>query len=175
MKKESIFGSFIEKLRDNRKLEIAVYAALILTAAVIFVLSGGISCEGKERSETPEAVEIQQPRDPEETLEARLERILGGISGAGRVRVMVTFETETASSGETGAASGGSSSLTGSYLFPSQGTAREETSRASQRVRGVIVVAEGAEDISVKLALQNAVMTVLGIDPKAIGVFPMGK
>ena len=40
-------------------------------------------------------------------------------------------------------------------------------------VRGVIVVAEGAEDIAVKLNLQYAVKTVLGIDDDCIEVFEM--
>ncbi|MDO5110911.1 MAG: hypothetical protein Q4E65_01260 [Clostridia bacterium] len=42
-----------------------------------------------------------------------------------------------------------------------------------QTVRGVIVVAEGAEDISVRLRIQTAVCTVLGIESERVEVFKM--
>ena len=40
-------------------------------------------------------------------------------------------------------------------------------------VRGVIVIAEGAADIGVKLKLQSAVQTVLGVEIDQIEVFEM--
>lgn len=40
-------------------------------------------------------------------------------------------------------------------------------------VRGVIVIAEGAADITVRMNLQNAVRTVLGVDLSCIDVFEM--
>lgn len=40
-------------------------------------------------------------------------------------------------------------------------------------VRGVIVIAEGAADVSVRVKLSNAVMTVLGISADRIEVFEM--
>ena len=40
-------------------------------------------------------------------------------------------------------------------------------------VRGVIVIAEGAADIAVRINLQNAVRTVLGIELSCIEVFEM--
>ena len=40
-------------------------------------------------------------------------------------------------------------------------------------IRGVIVIAEGAADVSVRLKLQNAVITVLGITAERIDVFEM--
>ena len=40
-------------------------------------------------------------------------------------------------------------------------------------MRGVIVIAEGAADVSVRVKLSNAVMTVLGISADRIEVFEM--
>ncbi len=67
--------------------------------------------------------------------EARMERVLQKIDGAGEVRVMVT-ETD------------------GGYS-------------------GVLVVCEGARDLSVRLTVQNAVHTLLNIDNQKINVVPM--
>ncbi len=67
--------------------------------------------------------------------EARMERVLEKIDGAGDVRVMVT-ETD------------------GGYS-------------------GVLVVCEGARDLAVRLTVQNAVHTLLGIDNQKINVVPM--
>ena len=40
-------------------------------------------------------------------------------------------------------------------------------------IRGVIVVARGAEDVAVRLRIQSAVCTVLGIEPGRVEVFKM--
>ena len=42
------------------------------------------------------------------------------------------------------------------------------------QVRGVIVVAEGAGDISVRMKLQSAVQAVLGVEASGIEVLEMG-
>ena len=68
-------------------------------------------------------------------LEARLERVLESVEGAGDVRAMVL-------EGEGG-------------------------------VSGVLVVAEGAKDVAVRLRLQSAVCTLLGIENAAVNVSPM--
>ena len=41
------------------------------------------------------------------------------------------------------------------------------------KIRGVIVIAEGAADISVRFSLAAAVSTVLGIDENSVEVFAM--
>ena len=41
------------------------------------------------------------------------------------------------------------------------------------KIRGVIVVAEGASDIGVKLNLYNAVQTVLQVEASKVDVFEM--
>lgn len=73
--------------------------------------------------------------DVRSETEARLERVLSEVEGAGRVKVMVFEGTD----GQT----------------------------------GVLVVAEGARDVGVRLRLQKAVQTVLGIDNARIDVSPM--
>ncbi|MCR5610837.1 MAG: hypothetical protein K6F68_03290 [Clostridiales bacterium] len=148
---KGLIKDLLYKLRDNRKLEITVYAIAILFAVFIFLVTGGISC-GKRKdtailempSETPAAFSAS-----EHDLEKRLEIILSEIDGAGNVSVMITFENEA-----TGNASDDI-----------------ETGIRPKTVKGVIVVAEGANDLKVKAALIEAVKTVLSIEPSKINVF----
>jgi hypothetical protein len=159
MEKKTVLSAFIEKLRSNKRLEAGVYASILALAAVIFLLSGGISCsESTDRQ--PKGTEETQSLSVRTSLEARLEAILSSIKGAGEVRVMVTCAEE-----ETGG---------GSYnLFAENSGTENVADGALPEVIGVIVVAEGAGDIRVKNELQTAVMTVLGTDAARISIFSM--
>ena len=156
MVKKSLLSAFSERLRAYKKLEITVYAVILAAAAVIFMLSGGISSgRGAKRSGLESGQSVSSPSGTE--LEARLEAILSSISGAGRVRVMVTTDEAGASSDAFGL-----------------GTDRA-SENALPKIIGVIVVAQGAGDIRVKNELQTAVMTVLGTDAASISIFSMNE
>lgn len=159
MKNKTLFDGFITKLRENKKLEICVYALLILAAVVIFAATGGISCDRSLKGQTLSS----KGSSSEEELESRLESILSSIEGAGRVRVMLTGGTQQ----EGGASQGG----TLSGLFA------EATPEPKPRsgVNGVIVVAEGAADPAVRIRLHEAVVTVLGLEASRVSVFSMNE
>lgn len=93
-------------------------ALALLAAAALLLLSSGSGSNAKA-SDT----------------EARLERVLSEVEGAGEVRAMVLEE--------------------------------------NGNVRGVLVVAEGADDVMVRLRLQNAVRTLWGMENCEIDVVPM--
>ena len=99
--------------------------------------------------------------------EEKLESILSEISGAGKVEVMITYygssekdiayETKTSTSGSDKNSSGsedkkavisGGEPVVGQEKYP--------------RVKGVIVVAQGADSIEVKRALTDAVTAATG-------------
>lgn len=77
-------------------------------------------------------------------LEIRMESVLSCVEGAGKVRVLV-------SSGDTAA------------VF----------SQAEERRTGVVVVAEGAENIRVALELERAVQALLGVNADQIEILDM--
>lgn len=143
--KRTAFSGFIEKLRNNKRLEILVYSALILTAVIIFAADGGISCLGSGEKGGASAA-----RAASASVEERLEDVLSSIQGAGRVRVLVC-------------PSGGG----GSLFDASSGYG--ETNAYS----GAIIVAEGANDLLVASRLREAVMTALGLDASSVCVFAM--
>ena len=178
-----IFEGFIAKLRDNIRLELAVYAAILAVAAVIFAVTGGISCNGKQRARAEEPA--AQNADAaafrnEEQIEAALEGILSGIAGAGRVKVMIAYgstsELVTAEELRTSKSASGESSERNPFKL-STGGAYEPLviTELMPRVCGVIVIAEGAGDIRVKNDLQTAVQTLLGVEASKVGVYRMGQ
>ena len=80
-------------------------------------------------------------------LERRLEAVLQRIDGAGAVRVFVSEAQEwPAFSGETG---------------------------GEAAVCGVLVVAEGADDVQTRLALFQAVRAVLPVEAERVEIVPM--
>lgn len=122
------------------------------------------------------------------SIESRLEEILKKIKGVGDVHVMITFEdtaekvpvfntTQTIERTDEKDAQGGTREITREDL--SQQIAYEGGSdslmiikETNPRVRGVIVVAEGAENIEIKEKLYSAVKTVLGITGNRVEIYP---
>ncbi len=78
--------------------------------------------------------------------EKRIAEVLSTIAGAGRVQVALFYETEAV------AAFSGS---------------------AKVKPTGAVVVAQGAEDMQVRLSLVRAVRTLLGLPEAAVDVFVM--
>ena len=186
-KRFKIFDSLVKRMRKNKKLEIGVYAAIAIAVALIYITSAAPKTS-KTDDKTKTAPTNTEYAVSERELERRLESILSSISGAGNVRVMITYDTTSqmvpalstdtqkngsesndglnsysqaeSSSPATGSGSGGNSPIIITEILP--------------KIRGVIVIAEGAADISIRLNLQYAVQTVLGIDASCVEVFEMG-
>jgi hypothetical protein len=86
------------------------------------------------------------PEGQQTALEARMEAVLSAVRGAGRVRVLV-------SAGEG----------------DSQAFAQQDP----KTVRGVVIVADGADDVRVALELSGAAQALLGVDADKIQVLKM--
>ena len=87
-----------------------------------------------------------EPNPAGTELETRLERVLSCIEGAGRVRVMIREEEQTLSA-----------------------FAPQEEPKAA----GVVIVCEGADDMRVRLALEQAAQALLGVEYSRIQVVKM--
>ena len=86
------------------------------------------------------------PESGQTTLEARMEAVLSQVQGAGCVRVLV-------SEGE--------------------GDTQAFSQENLQSVRGVVIVADGADDIRVALELSAAAQALTGVDAGKIQVLKM--
>ena len=138
-----------DRLRSRKYFSWAVYGALLLLAIFFYGLGEGWF----------QAAPRDGPVASEATLEERLEDILSRMRGAGRVRVPVTYATAGERVAATVATEGGQSPIILVEREP--------------EIRGVIVVAEGAADPTVRLSLQRAVQAGTGVPLSCIEVFEM--
>ena len=145
-----------EKLRSGKLFEIVAIAALALVVLLIFVMS--FQKEGEEDAQ-----------DYASLLSARLESVLSSIEGAGEVDVFVHVRSD----GERVIAMQESVSADGTIvsepvLVGGDVVVLEEK---KPEIPGVLVVAEGAADLSVRFNLLEAVASVLDIDQSIIKVY----
>lgn len=171
--KLTVISRIIKKLKADRKLEYAVYASLFAAALIIFAASGGISCA--ESNSDPHGAGSAGYNDnsvegarSEEEIEAALAEILSGISGAGKVKVMISTEE-----GEYGSASNADQSDIWRFGTGYGGSGSGSEKKTRHIITGVIVVAQGAGDIRVKSDIIDAVRSLLGLEPNRIGVYSM--
>lgn len=177
------------RIKQKPGLVYGLYAAVGLLAVLLYLLGSGIACPGKT-DETVRTAETATHAGDRDELERRLIEVLSKIRGAGKVDVLVTYETN----GEIVTAT---VRQTDEDVRNADGTGGSETSRKIREVtepatvetgsghapivllekepvvRGVIVVAEGASDFSVREKLQAAVQAATGIPIARIEVFEM--
>ena len=175
-----LLSNVVSRLKGNKKLETIVYSVLLLFAAVIFFASGGISSCGRKDGEPKEneSDEYSEGYESEDSLGSRLEQILSSIDGAGKVRVMICYESGIeivpALDSQKSETEGGMSETTKPVTVTRDGRQTPIVlTELTPKIRGVIVVAEGGRDIRVRTELENAVVTVLGTDPSRVSVFSM--
>ena len=161
-------GRLAARMKGDKRIELAVYVLLAALGILVYTAS----C-GKEAEEPAQAGMVEAPA--ETAVEERLEETLSCIRGAGKVQVMITYDTgaQVVPAMRTEVQSSTQESA-GTETATLNDEALVLTEKAPA-VRGVIVIAEGAADIAVKLRLQSAVQTVLGIDPGCIEVFEMSR
>ena len=109
------------------------------------------------------------------TLEEKLKNILSQIEGAGEVDVMITYE----SSEEIQPAFNTNTTTEETKEVDQQGGERTVTTSSenktmitsSSKINGVIVVATGAKDLTVKETLYSAVQTALQVQGHQVEIY----
>ncbi len=179
MDKMNPWQKLTAKMKANKKFEIGVYAGIGLLVVVLY-----ISGLRPARQENAAAAAPPAPSAPDERGdEARLEEALSKIRGAGMVEVMLTYEngkelipayeTDTQSSAQSGEIV--SSNASTRPVTVTKGGQEEAiiVKEVEPLIRGVIVIAEGAENIDVRMDLARAASKALGIEAEKIEVFTM--
>ena len=122
-------------------------------------------------SKTPEPVPVTQIM-PTTTMEERLEKLLSGIDGAGTVQVLLTEESGRLTLYQTDVQSDESRRTEDTVLV--EDAARTETGLVRQTLepqyRGAVVLCDGADSSTVKLAIVEAVSCVTGLGADRICV-----
>ncbi len=164
---------FIEKIKDRMNKK-HIYIIFIIGVVIILV-------SGKVKPDTPKTdIARTQSEIDAEALEEKLEDILSKISGVGKVNVMITYET----SGEMVAVSNDKiltekdkESVDKEIVMKSDGSQKEPfvSKEIKPVVRGVLVVAEGAEVQTTRINLTRAVSSVLDVPVNRVEVLPKNK
>jgi len=129
------------KIRTIKNIEIII-GVVIICMVVLIYSSVTSKTSGGNADDTGN---VQTETDGTD-LENRLSAILSKIEGAGNVSVMVTYQTDSVASASSEAEEGA-------------------------EIKGVVIVADGAEDVRVRLDLIKAARTLLDVDADAIQVF----
>ncbi len=181
----SVWTRFIRRMRTDRRTELLVYGGVALLVVVLYLFVSR-AADGVTAADA-DGVQVLSAANTADT-ETRLQEVLSCIRGAGRVEVMITYETgrEIVPAMTTSVNSNGSETSDGVKSSSSQqSTESTQPATVSQSgsnapivlkeiepvVRGVIVVADGAADVTVRLDLQRAVRAVLDIPLSHIEVF----
>lgn len=158
-KKENKLSSFLKKI----KTEYLILIALAIVAVIIFM---GTFSSGEAQS-TQETVSTYV-----DNLERKLESCLSKVKGAGKVEVIISvssgmqtvFATEKTYQSSKGETVEGPIIVNGKPIV---------TMEAYPEISGVVIVAEGAGNLSVKVDLLNACQTFLSISNEKIQILSM--
>ena len=158
-KKENKISSFLKKI----KTEYLILIALSIVAVIIFM--GSFS--GDKNKTTQETVSSYV-----ENLEIKLEKCLSKVRGAGKVEVIISvssgmqtvFATEKKYQPNKGGTVESPLIVNGKPVV---------TMEQYPEITGVVIVAEGAKSLSVKVDLLNACQTFLSISNEKIQILSM--
>ncbi|WP_069649478.1 hypothetical protein [Caloranaerobacter ferrireducens] len=181
---------------DNNNLMTTLMIIIILGAIILIATSSLV--EETSKKNVPKTVLYKESsisqknskiiEDYANTIEKKLEDILSKIKGVGEVKVMVTLEdtaeripaintTKTEEKTSEKDSKGGIREVF-KQDYSEQVVTNGNNNNAlviikevKPKVKGVIVVAEGADDLYIKEKLYNAVKTVLGISGNKVEIF----
>lgn len=184
VKKQGMMARFV-KLDFKKKLQ---YLGILLVVIVILAIYFTSTASPVSQEPVSQAKSVSETASS--SIEEKLQETLSRIEGAGHVQVMITYESSAeivpAISVDTQISTTTDDRDNGSSTTKSENTQSEIVTvngsdgnnalvlkENSPPVKGVIVVAEGADDIGVKLSLLSAVETILNISPDQVDVYKM--
>lgn len=190
---------FFEKIFSNgERKKLIENSIIVIVIGIIIVIAGGALFDRQEdkapvqqslEGTTEQQVGNVMKPDEKSELEKKLEEILSKINGAGKVDVLVTYEsgnelipaTDTSKKENVTQErdSGGgtrdvkSNEMESKVVFEDQGGSKKPVilKELQPGVKGVIIVAEGATDPRVKENLSKAVQVITGVAIHKVQVF----
>lgn len=158
-------NSIIEKIKSNKKLQIIIIASFLVILVLMFVFSG---------TKTKDTDAILEETAYVTSLEKRLSETLSKVEGVGKVSVVITvesgMETVLASKVVEEERATGKVTETTPILVNGKTVVLKEL---YPKVTGVLIVCEGAKNISVLTRIQQATESLLNIDAKQIEILTM--
>ncbi len=164
----------INKLFTNKNIAAVLY--LMVAAGVMLMLfSGNTQLLPEKEEEKPVENTVKNTDDTEK----RLEELLSLTEGAGKVKLMITYKNkgslvlaENVSKEESKEDSASGYRQENNIVLNGEDQPLV-LSEGSPEIEGVLIVAEGAENVEVKNALIRATEALLGVEPHKIEVLKM--
>lgn len=161
------FHTMFEKIKKIKHIEIyiAIAFAVIIIGIYLSTLISPAKNEDNSQNSTNQTETFSSSQEYTEYLENKLTNVLASVKGAGAVNVVVTlengFEYIYATEDETKtSADGGQVTISKVILVDGKPVLEKEV---YPQIKGVVVTASGADDISVKLNLLTALQTVVEV------------
>lgn len=158
--------NLIEKIKNNKKLQYIIIGVCLVIILIIFLISSFSSQKSMEYDNLVDSYVSN--------LENRLSKTLSKVKGAGKVAVIITVES-------------GMETILASKVTTNQGPNGIETEETPlivngktvvvkemyPKIVGVLIVAEGANNISVMNKIQQATISLLDIELNQIEILSM--
>lgn len=180
------FKEFVLKVKNIKHIEIIIGVVAVLLMIVIYT---GISSNKTDKNTQKAIVQSVSSGETKIELEKRFSEILSNIDGVGKTEVMITYKTTAEkitanttttnnnTSSTTGGSNNSSTNITQSPVIVNNNGKSEPyiTKEIMPEVKGVIIVAEGANNPITKLAIMRAAQTALQINASNIEIFAMNQ
>lgn len=177
----------INKIFTTKSSKLAISVVILAIICIMFLNLSTTSKtpQNKKISTTYNALEYVSSKLYVENLEKRLVDVLSKIKGAGKVTVMVTLESgpelkiatsvderTNTSTGSQGTTNTSVTVIENPILISQNGQSYPLVlMEIVPKIRGVVVVAEGAGNVKTKLELLEAVQSLLNLPQKNIQIY----
>lgn len=169
------FKSLIAKFKKIKHIEIYIAVGLAVLVAIIYFASiSSFSLDKNSSSSKDDNLSTNFSTSQEYVvyLENKLENVLEDIKGVGNANVIITlekgFEYIYVTEEETKTTSNGTTITTVTVvLVDGQPVLKEEIYPI---IKGIVVVADGADDINTKMNIITVIQTVIDIDNSKINI-----
>lgn len=159
MNEQSAAGKVRARLQSGKLFEILAVVALVAVVAVILVatFTDEKTAVNRENSEYAAA------------LESRLASVLAKMHGAGEVSVFITISSEGEKVVATESVTDKNGNVTEKPVLSGGEVIVLEEKKPE--ITGVLIVADGADDLNVRFSLLEAAASVLNIDQSKVKVY----
>ncbi len=176
--KKNYFGSFLDKLKKIKHLDIILIVLFIAIILLIYFTSFVDSNEKTENKQESTSISKTTLQDYSKDLTDNLVSLISSISGAGNVNVMLYFEegirTDIAYIVEIKTLSDGTQVETKSPVLITDDDGQSDTVVLQEIMPSpvsVIVVASGAKDTKVKLEILRLMQAMFNLSTSKIEIF----
>lgn len=154
---------------------IHIYLAVLVGVIVCLIYFWGFAGKSSDKTEEISTETYSSTVEYTNYLENKLSNVLSKVSGAGQVDVIITLENgfsyEYATDTETKTVvSGGTETTVTTETVILVSNEPVVVKEIYPSIKGVVVVADGANDVTVKLDIISAVETVLEVDRDKITI-----